>query len=110
MSVFTKSMLSIIAPKNKAAIKNLTRLVLKMLRRLLPLGQNVENNRLKLIAANNIETIKMASMTGLSKKATLLFLVLKPQVLHADMACVAASNQLMPATCREKNEIKVKAT
>lgn len=104
LSVAQRSMLRIVVPKKTAPTKNLTSFVLKMLCRLLPLGQKVENNKLKLMAASIIETIKMTSMTGLSKNATLLFLVLKPQVLHADMAWVAASNHpsLQNAT-RKKN-------
>ena len=73
-------------------------------------GQKVENNRLKLTPAKNIDTMRMPSMTGLLKAAMLAFFVLKPQVLHADMAWVNASNQLVPAQCKARLEIKVKVT
>ena len=86
-------------PSRTATKNTLTILVLKRFLRLGPLGQKVEKIKLKLIAANNIETQRMASMTGLLNAATLMFFVLNPQVLHADMAWVEASNQVMPARC-----------
>ena len=72
---------------NKTAPKNtFTILVLKMFFRLGPLGQKVEKIKLKLMLASNIETQRMASIAGLLNAATLMFFVLKPHVLQADMA------------------------
>ena len=66
--------------------KTRTILVLNRFLRLLPLGHKVEKIKLKLILANSMETLRMASMVALSNAAMLMFFVLKPQVLHADMA------------------------
>ena len=70
-----------------------TTCVLKRVWRLPLSGQTVENIRLKLVAPINMAMQRMASTTQLSKKATLMFLVQKPQVLQADIAKVVASNQ-----------------
>ena len=73
-------------PRKTEPRKTLTILVLNRFLRLDPLGQKVEKIKLKLIPANSIEMLRMTSIVGLLKAATLLFFVLKPQVLHADMA------------------------
>ena len=43
----------------------------------------------------------------MAKDAILPFRVLNPQVLLADIACVAASNQPNPVSLREKNVTSV---
>ena len=51
----------------------------------------------KWMLAKIIAPIIISSMVGLSKNAMERFLLLNPQVLHADIACVMASNQLILA-------------
>ena len=97
-------------PNSTEPKKILTILVLNKFLRLGPLGHKVEKIKLKLIPANNIETMRMTSIGILLNAAILVFLVLKPHVLHADIACVKASNQVMPAKCKHAVEAKVKPT
>ena len=58
-------------PSITAPRKTFTILVLNRFFRLAPLGQNVEKIKLKLMLANSMETLRMASTIGLSKAATL---------------------------------------
>ena len=59
---------------------------------------NVAKSTPKWILASNIVTIRIDSTATLSKYPMLAFFVLNPLVATADMACVSASNQFMPAS------------
>ena len=99
--VINRSAAMHIVPTKTKPRNTRTILVLNRFLRLLPLGHKVEKIKLKLMPANSMDTMRMASIAGLSKAATLMFLVLKPQVLHADMAWVTASNHVIPARCKQ---------
>ena len=58
----------------------------------------VRNTRPKLMPARSMATVRTLSAAGLAKEAMLALRVQKPQVLQADMAVVAASNQPMPVS------------
>ena len=59
--------------------------------------------------AASMVRVMMNSAAGLSKKATLAFRVENPQVLQADIAWVAASNQPNPVSFSDRKETTVRA-
>ena len=70
-------------------------------------GRKVDWRRVKFVPPSSIATISTDSMAELSNAAMLALRVLNPQVLQADMACVTASNHLIPQALSANAEITV---
>ena len=101
---------TVIATMNSATRARKTRTVSERHTRcLLPRTKDMKM-RPKLMAEQSIATVSTISAAGFSKEAMLALRVLNPQVLHADIACAAASNQPRPTAFKVSSVSTVRDT